>query len=369
MDTVRCQKLLQKYAPAMAYISSRDKEDNCGIGSAFHVGEGVFITARHVVENRTIDEIKATEFLRIDIKDEFPSYPQEAIDKISEISGSPPTWPIIQESLIITDGPFFHSDDSIDIAVFRVKEVHPKLPTVLLGTHLDDWIHRYEWRLSEALILGFPPIPFTTSPLLFTARAEINAVAWPRTQSHPNFILSAMPRGGFSGGLVLHENDFALGIVTQSLIQDGQPSELGYLTVLSIEPIYECLAQKKLLPECQKEGWNDFWNTETADFIKDDGLLVASVSAHDDGKRIYFDIRAGEPEILRIGIKAGVDSLKEINYEKEEVRADWIRFHLKLPPNEASQHLQVSARAVELAIATTGLKQVRTFSSDTDREP
>jgi hypothetical protein len=32
-----------------------------GIGSAFHVGEGVFVTARHVVEGMTIRELGITE--------------------------------------------------------------------------------------------------------------------------------------------------------------------------------------------------------------------------------------------------------------------------------------------------------------------
>jgi S1-C subfamily serine protease len=41
----------------MAYVAVRGKDGQEGIGSAFHVGDGVFVTARHVVEEKAIREI------------------------------------------------------------------------------------------------------------------------------------------------------------------------------------------------------------------------------------------------------------------------------------------------------------------------
>ncbi|MZR30233.1 trypsin-like peptidase domain-containing protein [Sneathiella litorea] len=363
MDTLERQTLLQKYAPAMAYIAVKDDAGNCGIGSAFHVGEGVFVTARHVVENYFIEEVVLSEHLRVPIQEVVPEYPQEAIDELAELIGSPPTWPLLHESLSLTDGPYFHNDEKADIAVFRVGKIHPNRPFVPLGSHLDDWIIRNEWRLSEALILGYPPIPFTTAPELISARAEINTVTWTRAQSHATFILSAIPRGGFSGGLAIHEFDFALGVITQSLIQGGQPAELGFLSVLSVEPIYECLAQNKLLPDCQKERWEDFWNTERADFVAEGGLLVASVHFHDDGKKFYFDVMAREPQFLKIGVDAGLVSMKGAAYEEEKLRDDWIRFHIKLPGKQASILVETAAKAAQEAIAQTGLKSIQAFQN------
>jgi hypothetical protein len=52
-----------------------------------------------------------------------------------------------------------------------------------------------------------------------------------------------MARGGFSGGGVLSECDFVLGIVTMSLVRNNAPEELGYLTVLSVEPIRNAWAR------------------------------------------------------------------------------------------------------------------------------
>lgn len=69
-----------------------------------------------------------------------------------------------------------------------------------------------------------------------------------------------MPRGGFSGGLVITEDGFALGVVTQSLLMNREETELGFFTVLSVEPIYVCLAHHKLLPVCQRDGYAAMWD-------------------------------------------------------------------------------------------------------------
>jgi hypothetical protein len=64
MDSRKAQQLFQRYAPCMAYIAVMDAEGKESIGSAFHVGEGVFVTARHVVENVTINEVRTTQAFR-----------------------------------------------------------------------------------------------------------------------------------------------------------------------------------------------------------------------------------------------------------------------------------------------------------------
>jgi hypothetical protein len=75
-----------------------------------------------------------------------------------------------------------------------------------------------------------------------------------------HFIFSAVPRGGFSGGVAISEYNFALGLVTQSLFTDELPSELGFFATTSIGIIFETLVLHKVLPECQKEGWDGTWD-------------------------------------------------------------------------------------------------------------
>ena len=46
-----------KYRGCVALIATEGLDGALGIGTCFHVGEGVFVTARHVVEGRSITEI------------------------------------------------------------------------------------------------------------------------------------------------------------------------------------------------------------------------------------------------------------------------------------------------------------------------
>jgi hypothetical protein len=68
-----------------------------------------------------------------------------------------------------------------------------------------------------------------------------------------HFVLSATPRGGFSGGVAIHENGDALGVITSSFVAGDVPEQMGFFAVLSIESIVSCLAQNKLYPEAQRK--------------------------------------------------------------------------------------------------------------------
>jgi hypothetical protein len=159
----------------------------------------------------------------------------------------------------IRSGPYFHSNPDVDVAVFQVERIDAYTPVIELGGHLDDWLGRSDFVLWEVVILGYPPIPLARYTQLFAARGEVNAQIDLTLLPHVHFILSSTPRGGFSGGVVLLQGGYALGI-TQSLITNNNIAELGYMTAVSIEPIFECLAQHQLLPEVQAEWWDGLWN-------------------------------------------------------------------------------------------------------------
>jgi hypothetical protein len=304
------QEQFLRYAPCMAYIAVKNAEGDESIGSAFHVGEGTFVTARHVVDGFSIVDVKPTHPFRLPLKEINPEYSDEEIKSMTDMYGHEPTSPVFQSSLRITKGPFFHADTEIDVAVFATEGLHLKTPHVPLGTHLDDWVHRAAFVLSEVLVLGYPPIPLTREPFLIASRAEVNAIVTIPPSPKLHFIVSAMPRGGFSGGLALSEYDFALGLISSSLTKDHKAAELGFMAVISVEPIYECLALHKLLPECQKAGWYDFWNTENWDFVVEipsgPGAfeLKADVSLYDDGKKVYVDLYCREPTAMNRCLEA-----------------------------------------------------------------
>lgn len=258
MDSAQARELFKQFAGAMAYVAIERPDGSQGIGSAFHVGDGVFVTARHVVEGFKIREIRTTENTDIDLHGDEAKHARAFIH---EEGKARPIHTIRAKELQLDSGPFSDpTDGSIDIAIFRVRNYDVRLPWVPLGSHLNDWIGKSDFILSEAIVLGYPPIPLTSEPHLVATRAEVNAQVDLYNSRDVHFILSAMPRGGFSGGLVISEWKFALGMITSSLLMNGQPSELGFFTVVSVEPIYSCLASYAMLPSCQTEGWDGLWS-------------------------------------------------------------------------------------------------------------
>ena len=262
MNSQQARRLYAEHASALAYVDVETPDGDRRIGSAFHVGDGVFVTARHVVEGNKIVEIKITEpvavtateyfrdILSVDVSD---SYISDYEDMIRNASGATPLFKHYLRSLNLTGRPCFLEGSDLDVAVFRVEQIHPSANVVKLGVHWDDWVYRGLWHLSDAIVLGYPPVPMVTTPVLVAARAEINTFVVPSHSRAVHFILSAIPRGGFSGGVAIHESGDALGVVTSELFSQGSTEKLGFFAVLSIEAIVKCLEAHGLLPEVQKQ--------------------------------------------------------------------------------------------------------------------
>ena len=261
MNSVEAMNLYRKYASAMAYVDILRPNGDRGIGSAFHVGNGVFVTARHVVEGNSVVEVKITEPIAIDSREFLSTYGSNPLDEnavrrqdeaFEKVAGAKPLYKHFLPSLHIMEGPYFSSENSLDVAVFKVAEIHKNTPAIPLGFHWDDWVYRAPWQLTDAIVLGYPPIPMVNEPVLIPARAEIHTYICPRHAPKIHFVLSATPRGGFSGGAAIHESGDILGVITSSLVANERAEELGFFTVLSIEGIVQCLEEFNLFPEFQR---------------------------------------------------------------------------------------------------------------------
>jgi hypothetical protein len=206
------QETYMRAAGAVAFVTIVDGKGDEGIGSAFHIGQGIFVTARHVIEGATINE--------------------EAGGKTA-----PP------RRLEIVDGPYF-GPDGFDVAVFRVDLGDAPLPAIAVSQHTDASLGEIDLVLSDILVIGYPPIPFTTIPSQVVTLGQINAVVRVRHSPVLHFIASAMARGGFSGGAALDQSGTALALVTESLGQGDMPVETGYMSLLSIEPAVNLAAEK-----------------------------------------------------------------------------------------------------------------------------
>lgn len=246
--------LYQKFKGALAYLEVKLPNGNLSIGTAFHLGDGVWVTARHVTSGNRIVSMGTTE--RTDVRDPngLMTFSDEPRTKYRCI---PP------QKLNIISGPLYHPDDKVDIAL--IKTLQTDIAAVKLDFHLDDWINDSAYILDEVVIMGYPPVPFSNRAVLMAMKGEINAVVDKYNGPHPHFIISTMPRGGFSGGLCLNINQFALGVVVESLIRDNKDTELGYMSVLTVEPIYICMQHHKLFPTLQKEYWGSLWEESKFD--------------------------------------------------------------------------------------------------------
>ncbi len=255
MDITQAHDLYREHAAAIAYVAVETPDEDERIGTAFHIGENVWVTARHVVEGNKILRIATTE-------DSIATYSQRMEENRGALKGE---WFSPCGVYRLEGEPMLHPTEGVDVAVLKLDGPYgefggalygfPKsqpVPVVRLGGWLDDWIGN-ELVLTSVLVMGYPPLPFGRGPLLVATRAEVNTVLDKRQERHPYFILSAMARGGYSGAPALTTFEGAtLGVAVESLVENSAPTELGYFAVLTVEPIYDCLAHHDVLPDLQR---------------------------------------------------------------------------------------------------------------------
>jgi len=181
MHRLNPRDVLRELGSAVVYVSVEDSNSDSSIGSAFHIGEGWFATARHVVENKKILRIGRLDITlqeRVDAsgnRHRQTIYPEFASSEVSKIS--------------------FYPDEQIDLAVFHCAAFTG--PTIYLDLTTDR-IAWNEFLLQEVLVLGYPPIPFAKDPFLVCVRAEVSAVIEHYSVGRRHFVVSGIPRGGFS---------------------------------------------------------------------------------------------------------------------------------------------------------------------------
>jgi hypothetical protein len=345
------RRLYDNYAAGVGYISVKDFKGDEHIGTCFHIGDGVFITARHVVESRTIILIGSTHSQTIYFETE-----ETKTNGSVEIETPFESW-----LTTLYKGPYFHPDDRIDIAALVLPDV--KAPVLPLGGHLDDWLDNY-FILSNLLVLGYPPIPFTSGPTLIASKCEVNGIIDKYTGGHPHFIVSAMARGGFSGGPAISEDGYILGIITESLTTDHQPTELGYLSVLSVEGIYACIAHNRIVPSHIDEEWEGFWNTESTHFAFDCRLSNVSDIAIYRGKDRYYFTMYGFNENIRENALEIIAQKFKYFYSLTWIHEEMIKIEFKefSLSEELASHIYNS---ILLMIDNLG---IRRFSSSIDND-
>ncbi|WP_461373707.1 S1 family peptidase [Candidatus Aquicultor sp.] len=218
----------QKYKVCMVRITIKTHEGNLSNGAGFHIGGGYIVTARHVVERHEIEEVVGGfGNQNVNIKNIF--YPSDSR---------------IDLAVMETD---FSLDYYMNKGVIIVgKRIREKVECILLGGHLDDWLDD-ELVLSKVMVFGYPIIPFVGAQLV-AVEGEVNAIIDKYNVPHPHFIISTIPRGGFSGGPVISEYGFLLGVLTESLVENNKDAETGFASAISIEPLLNLLYENRIMP-------------------------------------------------------------------------------------------------------------------------
>lgn len=168
-----------------------------------------------------------------------------------------PSAPGVDLALLSTD----FSLDHYMSAEVTIVGFTDKVDAIVVGGHLDDWIGK-EFVLEPVVLFGFPPVPTSRQAELVAASGEVNAVIDRYSAEHVHFVVSPTARGGFSGGPVLLANGQLLGVVTESLTRGPEDVEPGFATALSVEPIYNILADHCVAPRanrltCYMFGWDE----------------------------------------------------------------------------------------------------------------
>ena len=219
--------LYETYKRAVVRVTVRTKAGDLNTGTAFHIGDGWLSTAAHVVLGGELEEV-------------MPERTDKRLRVERTIAHSDPS---VDLALMKTDFDLSHYMEKTTI--HNPPDGYVKTDHFQIGGHLDDWIGD-EFVLSKVLLMGYPPVPFSREPILLAAEGEVNAVVDKYNGPHPHFIVSCMGRGGFSGGPVLSEYGFLLGVLTESLVMNNQPEELGYMAAISVEPLLTMLHENKI---------------------------------------------------------------------------------------------------------------------------
>ena len=221
------KELYERYKCCVVQITVRTQVGDLATGTGFHIGDGYIVTARHVVEDHSIESVAgAYSSRKVTIKNIF--YPSSSTIDLAVLETDFSLDYYLEKMTIIENG--------------KPKEKVDRIP---LGEHLDDWIGD-ELVLSRVVAFGYPKIPLSKEYVLVAVQGEINAVIDKYSNPHPHFVISSIAREGFFGGPVISEYDFLLGVLTESLTDGDQALENGFASVISIEPLLVLLHENKI---------------------------------------------------------------------------------------------------------------------------
>lgn len=218
------QTYFLQYRNCLVKIISKTSDGTIDIGTGFHIGDGYIVTAKHVIENG-IQEIKAY-------------YKNKDVNHTTI---------------------YVHKNDNIDIAILKtdfslndyLESVElEKLPSRADRIPFNKMISNKDltdkWILQKVLLMGFPPIPLTDDAYIVATEGEINAIVNSYLTQEKHIVISNMPRGGFSGGPVISQYGYVLGVLIQAFGEKDKEYEVGYAAAISTDAVLSILMENNI---------------------------------------------------------------------------------------------------------------------------
>lgn len=247
----------RRSAGAIGYVCVESAERGEGCGTAFHIGDGYWITARHVIEDHKILGL-GTPMGNVHIS-------EAAQQEFGELIQPQYTSTVFAGAK--------HPDAKVDIALLLTPGFVPKQTIVLGG---DAVPVAEEILLEPVLLMGFPRIPGAQdqTPALVATTGEVTAVAMLDGGAH--IFVSPIARGGFSGGPVLRSNGDCLGVAVresfeaerstpkaesenkreaesgETVAEKRSPAGLGFFGVLGVQEVRTLLETSLVVPADQR---------------------------------------------------------------------------------------------------------------------
>lgn len=221
------ERLVEDYSGAVARVVVEDA-GRPGVGAAFHVGAGIFITARRVVRGRRVTSVSTT-------------VPALASGADGRIGGARRLRTAKRVDVL--------EHERLDLACLRTDleaGVHVRLGGATCAYAVPGAM------LKPVVVMGFADLA-GVERALFCTHAEINACL-PSAAGAPHLVVSQIARADLTGGpVIVVETGECLGVVTH-LTADQRFGTGRMFAVLTAGPILEMLLDNDLLPEHQLDA-------------------------------------------------------------------------------------------------------------------
>lgn len=130
-----------------------------------------------------------------------------------------------------------HAHDTIDVGLIEIEGGDLTAPS---------YAFHEPQSLDELYVMGFPKIPFTRSAALIVHRGEVTNPHVTTLNGQDVFLYSAIARPGNSGGPIISNHGYVLGLVTQDLVSEESEMILPFYAGVPMSQITK--AVEELIP-------------------------------------------------------------------------------------------------------------------------